>query len=117
MAALGASTHHWFCCRKNTTLRRILSNLRPCVNNTTDETNENGRYASECNRSREEDETTDSDWQFVEGTNHGVSCRRGNTDTPSRTVRDEDGSKTRVDHAENKTVSSLKREVLKEVFG
>lgn len=115
--ALGTGAHNWLCCGKDISLRLVLSNLCPCIHDATDETDEDGRYTSECDRGCEENETTDSDWQLVESTNHRVGCGGSDTDTPSRAVWNEDSSKTRVDHAENEVVSGLKWEVLGEVLG
>ncbi len=87
----------------------------PGVDYTTHETDKDGRYTTKSDRGREKDQATDSNGKLVESSHHGVCSRRSNADTPRRTVRDEDSSETRVDHANNDSVASLLGEVLGEV--
>ena len=59
-----------------------LSNFRPGVDESADETDENSGNAAKGHRSCEEDETEDGDGEFVNGADHGVGCRGSNSDTP-----------------------------------
>ncbi|KAI6750304.1 hypothetical protein HG531_007569 [Fusarium graminearum] len=63
----------------------------------------------------EEDKTGDSNRQLVEGTDHGVGGGRGDSDAPSRAVRDKDSSKTRVDDTDHHAVATILGEVLGQV--
>lgn len=94
-----------------------LSYFGPSIDNTTDKANENSRHAAKSNRSGEKDETADGNRQLVEGTDHGIGSRRGDTNTPCRTVGNENRRKTGIDHAENKAVSAVEREILGDVLG
>lgn len=91
-------------------------NLTPRVDETTDGTNENGGNTAKGDRGVEEDETADGERELVEGTNHGVGGGRGAANTPGSAVRDEDGTETRVDHAEEETVAALSGEVAGKVL-
>ena len=50
----------------------VLSNLGQCIDQTTDETNDNGRDAAKGNRSIEENKTAKSNGKLVQSANHGV---------------------------------------------
>ena len=93
-----------------------MSNLCPCVDNTTDESNNNGRNAAECDWSREEDQAGDGNRELVECSNHGIGGGGCDTDTPGGAVGDEDGSQTRVDHSGHKAVPCFDREVFQDIL-
>lgn len=60
-----------------------LSDLGPGVDETADEADDDGRDTAECDWGGEENESADSDWELIEGSDHGVRCGGGNADTPS----------------------------------
>lgn len=95
--------------------RSSLTDLSPSIDNTRNESNKDSRDGSKGDWRIEEDESRNGNWKLVKRTNHGVCGRRGNTDTPSRGVGDQDGSETRVDHSHDLGVSGGDWEVGVEV--
>lgn len=95
--------------------RSSLTDLSPSVDNARNESNKDSGDGSKSNWSVEEDQARDSDWELVECSNHRIRSGGGNTDTPSRSVRDQDRSKTRVDHSHDLRVSGRNWEVGVEV--
>lgn len=93
----------------------LLAGLGPGENETGDEADKDGGDTAKGDGGIEEDETADGDGKLVEGANHGVSGRGGDADTPRRAVRDEDGSETGVDHADEEGVAGLDGKVLDQV--
>lgn len=89
-----------------------LANLGNSIHDTANEANEDGGYAAECGGCVEEDQTANGKRKLVQSANHGVSCRRGDTDTPSGGVRDENGGNTRNQHGGDDIVALIGREAL-----
>lgn len=115
--ALGAGAHNGSVGGGEGHLGLLLHlHLAPGIDDAADETKENGRHAAKGDGSVEEDETTDGNGQLVEGSNHGVGGRGGDTDAPGGGVRDENGAETRVDHAEHQAVARLDREVAGQIL-
>jgi len=61
-AALRTCTHDWLRCRQWHLIHLGLSNLRPCVDNATNESDYDSWYTSESDRCREENKAADCDW-------------------------------------------------------
>lgn len=93
-----------------------LSDLGPSEHQTGDETDEDGRNTAEGDGSVEEDKSGEGNGELVEGSDHGVGGGRGCTNAPGGAIRDEDGGKTGVDHADVKGVPVLLGEVLGQVL-
>lgn len=111
----GAGTH---VARGQNLLRlAALADLGNSIDDTADETEEDGRDAAKGDGCVEENETADSDGKLVESTDHGIGGGRGNSDTPGGGVRDEDGAHAGDDHDHDHTVAELRREALGEVGG
>lgn len=88
-----------------------LPDPRPRINDTADEPNDNGRHTTKGDRSIKENESTDGNRELVECAYHRIRSRRRHADTPRRAVRDENGAKSRVDHANEEAVTSLDWEI------
>jgi hypothetical protein len=95
----------------------VLSHLGNSVDDTTDETNKYSRHTAEGNGCIEEDESTESDRELVQGSDHRVGCRRGDTNSPGGGVGDEDSGHAGDDHDGNDGVALLRWEVLLNVRG
>lgn len=93
-----------------------MANLGPGKDKPTDETQEDGSNTAEGDGSIEENETADGDRELVEGADHGVGCRGGDTNAPGRAVRDEDGGQTGVHHSNHELVLGLLGEVAGKVL-
>lgn len=93
-----------------------MASLGPSENETGDEANKDGGDTAKSDGGVEEDETADGDGKLVEGANHGVGGRGGDANAPGRAVRDEDGSETGVNHADEEAVARLDGEVLDQVI-
>lgn len=72
---------------QNTSSRLVvLLDLSQGVDETRDETDDDGGDTGESNGGIEEDETGDSNGELIQGADHGVSCRGGDTDTPGGSI-------------------------------
>ena len=89
-----------------------MPNLCPCIDDATNETNNDGRYTAKCDGRCKEYEAADGNGQLVECSNHRVGRRGCDTNAPGRAVGDEDCGKTRIDHPDNQAVSGFDGEVL-----
>jgi hypothetical protein len=69
----------------------ILSYLGQSVDETTDETDEDGGDTAKGDGGIEENQTTDGNGELVQGADHRVGSRRGDTDSPGGSIGDEDG--------------------------
>jgi hypothetical protein len=76
----------------------VLSDLCERVDDTTDETDEDGRYTAEGDWGIEEDQSTESNGELVQGSDHGIGGGRCDANSPSRCIGDEDGGKAGDDH-------------------
>jgi hypothetical protein len=94
-----------------------LSHLCERIDDTTDETDEDGGNTAERDRRIKEDQATERDRELVESTDHGVRCGGCDTNSPGRGVRDEYRRKTRQNHDEDDGVALVGGEVLLEVRG
>ena len=94
-----------------------MADLGEGVDETTDETDEDGGAAAKGDGRIEEHETAERDGQLVQSTDHGVGCRRGDTDGPGGCVGDEDCGKTGDDHDHDDGVALFDGEVLCDVGG
>jgi hypothetical protein len=68
--------------RQNSLGLDVLADLGQSVDETTDESDENGRYTAEGDGGVEEDQTAERNGELVQGTDHGVGRRRGDADGP-----------------------------------
>ena len=96
---------------------RVLSNLGQSINNTTDESNKNRRYASKGNGCIEENQAAECDGELVQGADHGISSGRSYTHTPCGCIGDEDGGHSGDDHSDDDLVSLFQGEVLLNIGG
>lgn len=93
----------------------VLSHLRNGVNDATDETDKDGRHTAKSDGCIEEDESTKSNRELVQGSYHGVCCRRSHTHSPGGGIRDENGRQAGDDHDHDDSVALLRRKVLLDV--
>ena len=92
---------HAGACRQHTLARILvlaLPHFRHRINETRDETDENGAAAGKSGGSVEEDQTGESDGQLVESADHGVGSGRSHAHAPGGAVGDEDGGQAGEDH-------------------
>lgn len=82
------------------------------VNQTGKETQKDGRDGVKVTWSIKEDQTGKGNWQLVQSTNHGVSGRGGDSNTPTGTVRDTNSRQTRNDHGDDRRLGKVGLQVL-----
>lgn len=95
--------------------RGVLAHLGERVDDATDETDEDGGNAAECDGGVEEDQAAKRDGELVQSPDHGVCCRGCDADGPRGSVGDEDRGEAGQDHDKDDGVALVGGEVLLDV--